>query len=342
MSGEGPQSSTDVLAAVKNGKIATIKNELAFLRDAGYLTSVAGHTGGYCLTTMGRLLTPLDAEEHCGQHIATRYTRVRYDENLLREFPKRLFTRGELSRLSTGTDQPLVLDMQDTASRKELERFTIEFAWRSSSIEGNTYDLTDTEDLIRYGKTAKGHREEEATMILNHKAALRFAMENLAAFRDRPDVGAIREMHKILTGELGVGSGFRKKMVGISGTQYVPLDNVFQIEEAVRNLLQAIERAEDPYTKALAALTGFSYIQAFEDGNKRTSRMVSNAILLAHGQNPASYLAVENDTYKKCILTFYETGSLDAARNMFLSQCAYSKEHYQLHTHQVEADPTEM
>lgn len=71
--------------------------------------------------------------------------------------------------------------------------------------------------------------------------------------------------------------------------------------------------------------------------------MVSNAILMAHGQHPASYSSVSNSDYKKCILTFYETGSLAATREMFMKQCLFSKEHYRLHTHQQpESDPAEI
>jgi len=39
-----------------------------------------------------------------------------------------------------------------------------------------------------------------------------------------------------------------------------------------------------------------SYIQPFEDGNKRTARLLGNAILLANNYCPLSYRSIdEND-----------------------------------------------
>ena len=64
--------------------------------------------------------------------------------------------------------------LSDTILKKEYERLLIELSWKSSQIEGNTYSLLDTEALIRENIEAKGHKKEEATMILNHKKALEF------------------------------------------------------------------------------------------------------------------------------------------------------------------------
>jgi Fic family protein len=39
--------------------------------------------------------------------------------------------------------------LTSTLLQKELERLTIEFSWKSSQIEGNTYSLLDTERLLK-------------------------------------------------------------------------------------------------------------------------------------------------------------------------------------------------
>jgi len=50
--------------------------------------------------------------------------------------------------------------------KRELERFVIELAWKSSKIEGNTYSLLETESLIKEQKEAVGKSRDEAIMIL--------------------------------------------------------------------------------------------------------------------------------------------------------------------------------
>ena len=60
--------------------------------------------------------------------------------------------------------------------QKEFDRITVEFSWKSSQIEGNTYSLLDTEKLIKDKVLANGHSQEEAIMIFNHKRAMDFIL----------------------------------------------------------------------------------------------------------------------------------------------------------------------
>jgi Fic family protein len=105
-------------------------------------------------------------------------------------------------------------------------------SWKSSRIEGNTYTLVDTENLIRRGIEAPGHDKNEARMILNHKEAFKFIQEHGASFATLTKAN-MQEVHKILIGGLHVNSGFRSKPVGVTGSKYRPLDNIHQITEAV-------------------------------------------------------------------------------------------------------------
>jgi len=66
--------------------------------------------------------------------------------------------------------------------KKEFERLTIELSWKSSKIEGNTYSLIDTEILIKENREASGHKKEEAIMILNHKKALDYILNQRSNF----------------------------------------------------------------------------------------------------------------------------------------------------------------
>jgi len=96
----------------------------------------------------------------------------------------------------------------------------------------------------------------------------------------------------------GVDRNVRIRRVGITGTNYKPLDNEFQIREALEDMCLLINRCENIFEKALLLLVLLSYIQPFVDGNKRTARIVSNAELLANGYCPLiDYLAYLQDTW---------------------------------------------
>lgn len=203
--------------------------------------------------------------------------------------------------------------------QKELERLTIEFSWKSSKIEGNTYTLLDTERLIREQIEAKGKKHEEAVMILNHKKALDFVFKDAAYFRT-VNITKMEELHRLLTGGLEVQSGIRRNRVGITGTNYRPLDNEHQIRESLERLAVFINNLPAPVAKAMATVLMISYIQPFEDGNKRTARLLGNALLLAHDYCALSYRSVDEDEYRKGVLLFYEQQDFSRFKRLFMEQ----------------------
>ena len=133
-------------------------------------------------------------------------------------------------------------------------------------------------------------------------------------------VAKIEEIHTVLTSGLNVAKGIRSGMVGIVGTNYRPLDNKFQIQEALEQLVVLINQTENTIEKALLAVLMISYIQPFEDGNKRTSRILGNAILLADDFCPLSYRSVDEVEYKKGTILFYEQNNISYFKQLFLEQ----------------------
>ena len=82
------------------------------------------------------------------------------------------------------------------------------------------------------------------------------------------------------------------------------------------------------FEKALLALLLISYIQPFTDGNKRTSRLVSNGILLAYGYCPLSFRTVDSMDYKKAMLVFYEQNNIVPFKEIFVSQYQFAVGEY--------------
>ena len=203
----------------------------------------------------------------------------------------------------------------------------IELSWKSLRIEGNTYTLLDTEKLLLEYKEAPGHSRDEAQMILNHKAAFLFVYEHAKRFTalSRSNLEVI---HTLLVKDLRVGLGVRRSPVGVLGSKYRPLDTMRQITDALSYLYQKIEIAKTPYSKALLALLGVSYVQPFEDGNKRTSRLATNALLLSYGIAPLSYRSIDENEYREAMLVFYELNSIIPLKKIFISQYDFAARNY--------------
>lgn len=240
-----------------------------------------------------------------------------------------LFTREELDILNNAQDlfHQHLSDMSELEYRKEMERLGIDLSWKSSQIEGNTYSLLETERLLKEKQTTSGKTKDEAVMLLNHKDALDFILD-VPDYLKTLTVRRIEDIHALLTKELGVERNIRHRRVGITGTNYTPLDNEFQIREALEDSVRLINSKSNIFEKALLALVLLSFIQAFTDGNKRTARIVSNGILIANGYCPISFRTVDSIDYKKAMLMFYEQNNIAAFKHIFIDQFLFAVKTY--------------
>ena len=164
-------------------------------------------------------------------------------------------------------------------------------------------------------------------MLLNHKDALDFILD-VPDYLKEISLSRIEEIHAILTKELGVECSIRHRRVGITGTNYQPLDNEFQIREALEDSCALINGKSEVFEKALLALVLLSYIQAFTDGNKRTARIISNGILIANRYCPISFRSVDSIDYKKAMLMFYEQNNIAAFKQIFIEQFLFAVKTY--------------
>ncbi|MEK7996241.1 MAG: Fic family protein [Planctomycetota bacterium] len=198
-----------------------------------------------------------------------------------------------------------------TYSRQIAERFLIDLAWASSNLEGNTYNYLDTEVLVQYGEKAVGHELIEATMILNHKHALTELLANV----DRPqwDVRFASRLHAMLMRDLispeDLGR-IRAHDVKIGASSYRPSTSHSELAEGLGSLLWKAEQTTNPFEASFFLMTGFSYLQAFADGNKRMGRVMSNVPLLAQGKPPMSFIGIDRANYLSGLIAFYEIGDL--------------------------------
>ena len=300
-------SSKEIFEGISSSiSYATVKRILSKLIDENLLTKEGqGKSTKYLISPTYELLYPVDIEKYYEKEIDERAIKESFNLRLITETLNKcsVFTLNESEQLDLLKDKfnKNISQLSEIEYKKELERLAIDLSWKSSQIEGNTYSLLETERLLKEKETASGKTKEEATMLLNHKEAIDFIIEN-------PDyviplsVSKIEDIHSILIKELGVDKNIRKRRVGISGTNYRPLDNEFQISEALSNMCELVNCKNNVFEKALLILVLISYIQPFVDGNKRTARIVSNAVLMNYKHCPISFRTVDSVEYKKAML----------------------------------------
>ena len=314
------------------GSDATLKRMIAAGIKAGDIVAEGkARATRYRLSPQAQLLMPLNLDTYFALEVDERQVQSSYNFELINGLlaETRLFSDKEQSHLDALQDEfrQHVSELTDNEYRKEMERLGIDLSWKSSQIEGNTYTLLETERLLRESKTAEGKTREEAVMLLNHKDALSFVLDNPDYLKELT-VSHIEDIHQLLTKELSIDKGLRRHRVGITGTNYHPLDNEFQIREAMREACELINSKSNIFEKALLTLVLLSYIQPFSDGNKRTARITSNAILIANDYCPLSFRSIDSIVYKKAMLIFYEQNNLYAFKQIFMEQFEFAVKEY--------------
>lgn len=207
-----------------------------------------------------------------------------------------------------------------TYARQILDRLLIDLSWNSSRLEGNTYSLLETETLLRFGKSAENKDAKEAQMILNHKSAIEFLVENAG------DVGfnrfSILNLHAILSnnllGDPQAGGRLRTIDVGISGTVFHPLAIPQSIEEYFDQILLKASAIQNPFEQAMFVMVHLPYLQPFEDVNKRVSRLAANIPLIRRNLVPLSFVDVPQRDYVDATLGVYELTRVELLRDVFI------------------------
>ena len=329
-----PRSSSKDIFEFFTNKISysTTKRQLSKLVSDNLLViSGIGKGTKYSVSSSFELLHPIDVDTYFEKEIDERQIKDSFDFNVITNVLAKnsLFKKDEISKLDLLQKlyENNISQLSKNEYQRELERLAIDLSWKSSQIEGNTYSLLETERLLKDKETAAGKTKEEATMLLNHKDALDFIIAN-QDYLHPLSVSKIEDIHSILIKDLAVERNIRKRRVGISGTNYRPLENEFQIAEAMTAMCDLINSKTNIFEKSLLALVLLSYIQPFMDGNKRTARIVSNAILMNYYYCPISFRTIDSIEYKKAMLIFYEQNNVSNFKKIFINQFEFAVNTY--------------
>ncbi|MBK6685950.1 MAG: Fic family protein [Deltaproteobacteria bacterium] len=195
-----------------------------------------------------------------------------------------------------------------TYARDLFDRLLIDLSWASSRLEGNTYSLLDTQNLIELGQAADGKDATEAQMILNHKAAIELLIDNAETIGFNRHT--LFSLHGLLADELladpNEAGRLRRRGVQITGSVFQPLGFPQQIDEQFSALLEKAEAIADPFEQAFFVMVQLPYLQPFIDVNKRVSRLAANIPFIRKNLCPLSFVDVPEGLYVEGTLAVYE------------------------------------
>jgi fido (protein-threonine AMPylation protein) len=210
-------------------------------------------------------------------------------------------------------------DPAGTYAHQIFNRLIIDLSYNSSRLEGCTYSLLDTERLLLHGDTAEGKLDEEKAMILNHKEAIRYLVDNASKIEVTRNV--ICTLHYLLSDglvETTEAGKVRKHGVRIGGSTYIPFENPEQLEQQLEKIAKKAELIRDPYEQSIFLLVHVSYLQAFADVNKRTARLAANISLIKGNLVPLAFSDVRVDDYMSAMIAIYELQDVRPLVDLFV------------------------
>jgi fido (protein-threonine AMPylation protein) len=210
-------------------------------------------------------------------------------------------------------------DPAGTYAHQIFSRLIIDLSYNSSRLEGNTYSLLDTERLLLHGDSPEGKLDQEKIMILNHKEAIRYLVDNAAKLEISHTV--ICTLHFLLSDGLvepSEAGKVRKHGVRIGGSVYLPFEGPKRLELQLKKITEKAALIKDPYEKSIFLLIHISYLQAFIDVNKRTARLAANISLIQHNLVPLAFNDVQVDDYISAMIAVYELQDVRPLVDLYL------------------------
>ena len=213
----------------------------------------------------------------------------------------------------------------DDLTSSDLRNLAVVWCYYSGKIEGNTYTYVETEALLKDGVTSE-KSYEDAKMLKNLHNAFVSELEYIHKGRNKEiiDERLLMRVHSELSTGLvsGEESGqFRHRPVRISGTEYIPPRDIYEIRYKLSEILYKQHEIQNPLERAVFLHCNIARIQPFIDCNKRTARMVESISMMNNGLIPV-YSAQDADLlhYRKGLMHFYETEDYSQYADYFLDR----------------------
>jgi len=136
------------------------------------------------------------------------------------------------------------------------------------------------------------------------------------------DINMFNKFNNIVAKDEALFSGaFRTGQVRIAGTEFIP-PRAEELECIFKNELpQLIKRCESKTDLAFEIFLWGALNQFFYDGNKRTSRLVSNMVLISEGQGIFNIKAKDRLQFNTLMVEFYNTKEADNIFEFLYTSC---------------------
>lgn len=185
----------------------------------------------------------------------------------------------------------------------------IDFVYNTSALEGNAMTYPEVQTLLE-GITVGGHKLSDEQQILNQNKSVDYLFQLIEDKLFKLDVETFTTLHSFVAKEEALQWGvFRETSVNIGGTDYEvpPADG---LKELFNEGVKEIAKITHPIVRAIVMFLFGAKCQFFYDGNKRTSRLMMNALLIDSGYPILNIKAKDRLDFNSMMISFYDSDDI--------------------------------
>ena len=195
------------------------------------------------------------------------------------------------------------------------KRNIIDNIYCNARMEGINVTFPQTKTILE-GVNVPNLKIDEIQKILNLRDAWNYAINNIDEKFDLEFVCKINE--NVARNESIQWGKLRNGKVEITGTNYIP---EIPEEENVRNKINAILKIDNPTNRAINYMLWGMREQLFWDGNKRTSTICANKIMIENGAGIIKVADSNLEEFNELLTDYYNTNNMEKIEMFLYEKC---------------------
>ncbi len=180
-----------------------------------------------------------------------------------------------------------------------------ELVYDTAALEDSPYTFPEVQTLLE-GITVGGHRLTDQKLVLNQAESWKALIRLVERGEFREDKATVLALHRLVAEEEALEWGaFRTGAVSIAGTTHQPPASA-ELERLFAEGLDYLTQMRDPLLRGIHFFLFGALNQFFWDGNKRTSRLMMNGILMSAGIDAISIPARDKLAFNQAMIRCYD------------------------------------
>lgn len=216
-----------------------------------------------------------------------------------------------------------MLDKYNLTKKENIflaKKVLVSSIYNSAKLEGINTTYPDTKTILD-GANVPSLRLDEINCILNLRDAWNFVLSNID---EAITLDFICKINSFVSRNESLEWGvLRTGKVGINGVDYIPdIPNEAKIIDDIKNIMEE----KNITRRSLVLMLYLMRTQVFWDGNKRTSMIVANKIMIENG---CGVITIKEEYFKEfnSLLTeYYNTNKMESLLKFLYNNCIFGME----------------